>query len=101
MSGRRRSLSRAKEKPPVMVEHEVKDGYLLTKETGDAMREALAELPHKYVNIGPIIQALMQSPRVTTSIELPFGQTVPTLTKRLPVQKEQSDEKAETKEAKK
>ena len=71
-------------KPPTLEKHEVKNAYILTEETGDAIQIALAELPHKYMNIGPILQVLATAVRGSVTINLPKGQQVPTLTKQQP-----------------
>lgn len=76
--------STRKEKAPKLVKHEVKDAYILTSDTGDMIQAALSELPHKYSQIGPILQVLKASVRGTIAVDLPVGQTVPTLSVQRP-----------------
>ena len=62
-----------------MVKHTIKNAYVLTAETGDMIRQALAEIPHKYRQIGPILQVLEVSVRGNVTAELPEGMDVPKL----------------------
>jgi len=64
---------------PKMVKHEIQNAYVLTAETGDMIRQALAEIPHKYRQIGPILQVLEVSVRGNVIAELPEGIEVPKL----------------------
>jgi hypothetical protein len=71
-------------KKPVMEKHVLTNAYVLTAETGDVIRTALEDIPCKYKNIPFIIQFLETLPRANVTIQLPKGQSVPTLVKGKP-----------------
>ena len=74
--------------------HDLKDAYIITKENGDRMIQALGELPGKYWNelIGPMVDMLQKTFRGSVMVTVDPTKAAPPLpgtetpTRKLPPQ---------------